>query len=206
MAYFDTKNYNFNHFSSISTWKLNVPFNGYFQILLTFSVKLRKSSIFEWKKDCSLQASFLKLKKRCKHWINNRSIALRMESFNWKISINGSVGFYRSKRTAFSLFFFCRPNQLIASPHQIFPVQCILFLWNRNNMRIFPRLSLLTPQRKAVNILCVFFSSISFDTVEMKFSMKLTFFSSCDGCLWLVILWMHDFCWASNRRPKFHSV
>lgn len=48
----------------------------------------------------------------------------------------------------------------------------------RNNMRITPRLSVLTPQRKAVNTVRVFFplSSISFDTVEMKFPMKLTFF------------------------------
>lgn len=57
--------------------------------------------------DCSVAARQLiwasMNKMHCKYQINNRSTALPKESFNRKISINGTAGFYRIKRAALSL-------------------------------------------------------------------------------------------------------
>lgn len=99
----------------------------------------------------------------------------KKESFNWKISINGSVGFYRSKHTAVSaLSLRAQAQWRLFEPN----ISCSMHPVGRNflcNRLDISKAIQFWPRSERRLILCVFsLSSISTDTVKLKLSMKLT--------------------------------
>lgn len=130
----------------------------------------------------------------------------KKESFNWKISINGSVGFYRSKYTAVSaLSLRAQAQWRLFEPN----ISCSMHPVGRNflcNRVDISKAIQFWPRSERRLILCVFSLSLLFQLTPLNWNFLWNWlYYACDRCLWLVILWMHDF-WLSNRRSEFYWI